>query len=89
MLYLESGSPESAGSSQANLLTATTTLGGKPGGTSTPGLFLQPSESLFKEAFAPFRDDLSRRVQTGCDLIIGESGGGVKDDLGPNDISIR
>src|SRR6266571_56255 len=89
MLYRERGSPASTGSSQANLLMATTTLGGKAGGPPTPGLLIQPVEPLFEEAFAPLRDNLPRRVQTSRDLIVSQSGGCVEDDLGSNDIPIR
>src|SRR2546425_8504581 len=65
---------------------ATTTLGGKAGGPSTPGLFLQPRESLLEEALAPLRDDLARRVEASGDLVVGQSLRGVEDDLGAYDV---
>lgn len=67
---------------------ATTTLGGKLGGTPAARLFLQAGEALFEEAFAPFADDLARGVQPRGDGVIVEALGGVENDLGADDISI-
>ena len=73
MLYLESGSPESAGSSQANLLTATTTLGGKAGRPPASRQFLEARQSVPPEAFPPLADDLARQIETRGDAVIGHA----------------
>jgi hypothetical protein len=41
------------------------------------------------EALAPLADDLTRRVQTGPDLIVAEAGGRQQDDRGANDVTVR
>src|SRR6266498_5514434 len=49
----DSGRPRRLGSSQAIALTSMATSGGKDGGSSSPGAFLQPGETIAEEAFAP------------------------------------
>ena len=51
-----------AGNSQASALMATTTSGGKTRGPSSPRQIGQSGQTLVEEAFAPFGDDLPRRV---------------------------
>ncbi|KLO44661.1 hypothetical protein ABW17_08185 [Mycobacterium nebraskense] len=50
------------GNSQASALMATTTSGGKTRGPSSPRQIGQSGQTLVAEAFAPFGDDLPRRV---------------------------
>jgi hypothetical protein len=77
------------GNSQARAFTSTTVSGGKERGSSAAREFLEAREALLKEALPPFADDLSRGIESLGDLIVGEAGSGIEDDLRPDDISIR
>src|SRR6266540_1159974 len=55
----DSGRPSRLGSSQAIALTWMVTSGGKDGGSSSPGAFLQAGQALLVEAFAPLGNDLA------------------------------
>jgi hypothetical protein len=65
------------------------TLGGKAGDPPTSRLFVKAGYPFFKEAVAPFADDLARRIESGSDDIIAEPFGGEQDDLRADNISIR
>src|SRR6476661_1124227 len=65
-----SGAPAVVGSSQASALTATTTSGGKTGGSSSPGLIGKSGQALLVEAFAPLGHHLPRGVQACGDLVV-------------------
>jgi hypothetical protein len=75
--------------SQARAFTSTTVSGGKERGSSAAREFLEAREALFKETLPPFANDLSRGIESVGDLIVGEAGSGIEDDLGPDNISIR
>ena len=83
------GIPRRAGSSHARALTSTTTLGGKAGWAPASRLFLEAGQSLGTEPLAPLADDLARGIQARCDDVIGETLGGERDDLRPDDRPIR
>jgi hypothetical protein len=70
-------------------LIATTTLGGKAGRTPAALPFFETLQALLEEALSPFADDLSGRVEPGCDLIIAPPFRGVEYDSSPDDVSIR
>jgi hypothetical protein len=74
--------PNRQGSSQANALTATTIVGGKPGGSPGPVMIGQPLHSFFKKPFPPLAYDLSRNIELGGNFIIGETLRSQKYDLG-------
>jgi len=63
--------------------------GGKSRRTTAPRLLLQAHQALLEKPFPPFAYDLPRRVQSPGNLVVSESLGGVKDDPGPDDVSIR
>jgi hypothetical protein len=65
------------------------TLGGKAGCPPASRRFLKAGHAVFKEAVAPFADDLARRIETGGDDIIAEPLGGEQDNLRADHISIR
>jgi hypothetical protein len=65
---------------------ATTTSGGKTRGPSSPRQIGQAGQALVEEAFAPFGDDLSRRVQACGDLVVAQAFGRVEHDPGPHNI---
>jgi hypothetical protein len=83
------GTSERLGSSHASRLTSTTTLGGKAGCSPASRLFLKAGHAVFKEAVAPFADDLARRIEAGGDEIVAEALGCQEDDLCADDVSIR
>jgi hypothetical protein len=89
MLKRERGRPSALGSSHARAFTATTTAGGKDTRPTLPREFFQAGHSLLEEALAPLADDLAGRIQALGDLVVGQSLGGVQDDLGSNHIAIR
>src|SRR5437867_4229451 len=89
MLKRDSGTPSVQGNSQARAFTSTTVSGGKERGPSAAREFLEAGEALLKEALPPFADDLSRCIESLGDLIVGEAGSGIEDDLGPDNVSIR
>jgi hypothetical protein len=66
-----------------------TTLGGKAGRPTAPGLLVEPREAPEAEALAPLADDLPGRVEPRGDDIIAQALGGQEDDLGSDDIPIR
>jgi hypothetical protein len=70
-------------------LIATTAAGGKAARPAAPREFFQASQALLEKAFAPFADDLPRRVESRRDLVIGEPTGRVQYDPRPDNISIR
>jgi hypothetical protein len=65
-----------------------TISGGKTGGASAPWPFLQAGQALFKESFAPLRDNLPWQIKPLADLLVRQSLGGKEDDLGTHDITI-
>jgi hypothetical protein len=70
-------------------LIETTTLGGKAGRSPASRSLLQTHEALFEEALAPLAHHLPWRVESGSDLIVVQTLGGIEDNLSANDISIR
>src|SRR6266511_123107 len=84
----DSGRPSRLGSSQAIALTWMVTSGGKDGGASSPGAFLQAGQALRVEAVAPLGNDLAAGVQPGGGLVVGKASRGHEDDLGADDLSI-
>jgi hypothetical protein len=50
---------------------------------------VQPCKALLEESFAPLADDLPWRIELSRDLVVVEALSSVKDDLGPDHISIR
>jgi hypothetical protein len=68
---------------------ATTTLGGKAPRPPVPRSFVEPLEAFFEKAFAPLADDLGRGIEPGRDLLVLQAFGGIEDDLGPDNITIR
>src|SRR6266478_2000017 len=52
-------------------------------------LSLQAGHSGESKSLTPLADDLTRRVQLGCDDVVGQAFIGEKDDLGANHIAIR
>ena len=89
MLKRDSGSPVSWGSSQARAFTATTTLGGKAGRSPDARPLFKADETFLEEPLAPLADDLPRGIEASADLIVAQAVGGIKGDLGANDIPIR
>jgi hypothetical protein len=85
----DKGRPRRYGSSQANALIATTTLGGKTGGSPASRPFLKTRKSLDIKAPAPLTDDLARHIETGGDAVVAEPLAGQKYDLGSHNVSIR
>jgi len=53
-----------------------------------PWPFLQAGQALFKESFAPLRDNLPWHIKSLADLLVLQSLGGKEDDLGTHDITI-
>lgn len=53
------------------------------------GCSCKPARVLFEEPLAPLADDLAWRVEFGRDLSIFKALGGIEDDLGPDDVSMR
>jgi hypothetical protein len=70
-------------------LISTTTLGGKSGGSPSPGFLLESGEALSEEAFAPFADNLAGGIEAFGDFVIPKAGCRMENDSGPEDISIR
>jgi hypothetical protein len=70
-------------------LTWTTSLGGKAGLAPAAGLPLKAGQTGERESFAPFANDLARRVEASGDEVIGETIGRHEDDPGTDDIAIR
>jgi hypothetical protein len=70
-------------------LTWTATQGGKTGWPPAPGLFLQSGKAFLKETLPPFADNLAGQIQASRDAVIGQAFGRQKNNLGPNDVSIR
>jgi hypothetical protein len=89
MLKRGSGSPVSWGSSQARAFTATTTLGGKAGRSPDARPLFEADETFLEEPLAPLADDLPRGIEATTDLIVAEAVGGIKGNLGADDVSIR
>jgi hypothetical protein len=84
----DKGSPRVWGSSQASALTWTTRLP-ESGLYPASRLRLQAGQSGQGESLAPFADDLTGRIQTRRDNVIGPSQIGEEDDLSANHIAIR
>jgi hypothetical protein len=84
-----SGSPRRDGSSQANALIATTTLGGKAGWSPAAWLFFETRESLAIETLSPLADNPARRVETGSNAVVLEALAGKKHDLGSDNVAVR
>jgi hypothetical protein len=52
-------------------------------------LFLQPHQTIHKEALPPATNYLTASVQSGRNLVVVQSLGGQQDHLGPLDLKIR
>src|SRR5712692_6252466 len=85
----ESGTPRSAGNSQASALTSATCAGGKRSGTARPRALLKPRHSLVEEALAPLRRRLARDIQALGDRRVGQTLGCEQDRLRAHDIPPR
>ncbi len=68
---------------------ATTTQRGKAGWTPATGPLRQTSQAFLEESLAPLADNLPRRIDSCRDFIITQSVGGIQDNLGSDDVSIR
>jgi hypothetical protein len=66
-----------------------TRLGGKAGFTPASRLRLKARQSGQSESLAPLADDLTGRVQSGSDDVVGQAFIGEKNDFGPDHITIR
>ena len=89
MVNRASGTADRLGSSQASRLTSTTTLGGKAGCAPASKLLLKAGHAFFKEAVAPFADDLARQIEPRGNHVVAQALSGQQDDLGADDVSIR
>ena len=85
----ERGLPASLGSSQARALTSTTTLGGKARRSAATSVLFETGKAHFVETLTPLADDLAWGVESGSDDIVCQAIGGVEDDFGADDITIR
>ena len=85
----ENGNPKSLGSWHASALTCMTISGGKKTRASASWPSLESGQSLLKKAFAPFRYNLPREVETAPDILVGAAIGSKEDNLGSYDITIR
>jgi hypothetical protein len=83
------GKPRRDGSSHANALIATTTLGAKASRSPAAWLFVEAWESLAIEALAPFADNLARHVEAGRDAVVAKPLAGEKHDLGSGNVALR
>jgi hypothetical protein len=54
-----------------------------------PWSFIETSQAFFEEAFTPLGHDLARHIKPFRDLFVFKTFGGQKDDLCPNNITIR
>jgi hypothetical protein len=70
-------------------LISMTTSGGKARGSAASGLLFQSGQALFEETLAPLADNLAGGIETARDVVVGEPLGGVEDDSGTDNISIR
>ena len=77
------------GSSQARALISTMLSGGKRARSPAPGLVLKAVQAFMKETSSPLRDDLARRIQSFCDLLVLHAGSSQENDLGANNFTIR
>jgi hypothetical protein len=89
MLKRDRGIPRSWGSSHARALIVITVLGGKPRRSAVARSIVKPLEASLEEAFPPLADDLGRGIEPSRDILVLEAVGGIQNDLGTNDISIR
>ena len=89
MVKRASGTSERLGNSHASRLTSTTTLGGKAGCAPASKLLLKAGHAFFKEAVAPFADDLPRHIEPRGNNVVAHAFSGQQDDLGADDVSIR
>jgi hypothetical protein len=67
----------------------TTRLGGKAGLAPAPWLTFEAGQTGESESLPPFAHDLTGRVETGGDEVIGESLGRHENDPGADDLAIR
>ena len=89
MLKRESGMPSSWGSSHARALMPTMMLGGKAPRPPVPRSLVEPIETFFEEALTPLAHDLGGRVEACRDFLVLHAFGGIEDDLGSDDVTIR
>ena len=68
---------------------STTTLGGKAGCAPASKLFLEAGHAFFKEAVAPFADDLPRHIEARGNNVVAQAFSSQQYDLGADDVSIR
>jgi hypothetical protein len=52
-------------------------------------MLFQPCQAVGKKALAPKGDHLTAGVQTGGDLVVGQTSGRIEDHLGSLDLKIR
>ena len=64
-------------------------IGGKTGLTPASRLRLKARQSGKGESLTPLADNLTRRIQSGCDHVIGEALICEEDDFGADHITIR
>jgi hypothetical protein len=89
MVKRANGTSASLGNSHASRLTSTTTLGGKAGCAPASKLLLEAGHAFFKEAVAPFADDLPRHIEARGNDVVAQALSGQQHDLGADDVSIR
>jgi hypothetical protein len=66
-----------------------TTLGGKAGLPPASGLALEAGKAGQSESFAPFANDLTRRVETSGNHIVREALGRHENNPGADNVAIR
>jgi hypothetical protein len=52
-------------------------------------VFIEARQARLEEPLAPLADDLSRGIEAGGNDIVAQALGGIQDNLGANDVSIR
>jgi hypothetical protein len=88
ILNRDSGKSNSAGSSHAKALIATTTPGGKARRTASSAALLKAFQAVFEEAFPPLTHDLERRVQSGSNVLVLHALGRIERDFSPDHVNI-
>src|SRR3990172_4348551 len=88
-LQRDRGTSRVQGSSHARALICTTSSGGKTPGAARPWTLFKACDALFKEPLSPHADDFTAGIESGCNLIVSQSLGRQKNDLGTDDLKIR
>ena len=63
--------------------------GGKAGCAPASKFLLEAGHAFFKEAVAPFADDLAWHIEPRGNNVVAQALSGQQDDLGADDVSIR